>query len=259
MPSRSPTRRQLLSASGSGLAVALAGCTGFDSHSISGSAADNGAFESSHEYETLFVRAADETPVAYPDAESAEDERDRPGRRYSGFFVTDTDEAAALRLTVDGADATDVRDFVDATDFDDESIIVDQRRIDDCYRRRLLAVRANDDSIRTRYCRELKAPTTPCEAEKTVAEAIFVRVHRPYDDHPSSRASSEGASCPDGDDDTADSDTVADGESTGEGSNDGNATDDTGNGDSNTDDPNDDGDGTDGSDGADAGNAEDRR
>lgn len=258
MPSRFPTRRQLLSASGGSLAVALAGCTGFDSHSVSGTATDDGTFESSHEYETLFVRATDETPVAYPDAEAAEDDRDRPGRQYSGFFVTDADEAAALRLTVDGADAADVRDFVDATDFDGESIIVDQRRIDDCYRRRLLAVRANDDSIRTRYCRELKAPTTPCEAETTVAEAIFIRVHRPYDDHPSSRASSEGASCPDGDDDTAGSDT--DGESTGEGSNDGNATDDdAGDGDSNTDDPNGDGDGTDGSDGADAENAEDGR
>lgn len=248
MPSKFPTRRQLLSASGGGLAVALAGCAGSDGHSVSGTATDDGAFESSHEYETLFVRAADETPVAYPDAETAEDGGDRPERRNPAFFVIDTDEAAALRLTIDGADAADVRDFVDATDFDGESIIVDQRRIDDCYRRRLLAVRANDDSIRTRYCRELKSPTTPCEAEKTVTEAIFVRVHRPYDDHPSTRSSSEGASCPGGGDATAGADADVDGEPTGEEPNDGNETDDhAGDGDAN------------GDDGTDAENAEDRR
>lgn len=200
MPSRFPTRRQLLGANAGCLSVALAGCSDVDL--LSESANDDNAFGVTHEYESLSVRAGDERPVAYPDAEAATDDDQQGLDRYSGFYVIDPEEASALRLTVDGTDADDVREFLDATDFESESIVVNQRRIRDCYRRRILAVRADIDTVQTRYCSEQKAPATPCEAEKAVVEALFVRVHRSYNERPSSRMNSEEGSCPDGDETT---------------------------------------------------------
>lgn len=200
MPSRFPTRRQLLGASAGCLSVALAGCS--DIGMFSESAADDNAFGVTREYESLSVRTVDERPIAYPDAEAATDDGQQGLDQYSGFYVIDSEEASTLQLTVDGTDAADVREFLDATDFESESIVVDQRRIGDCYRRRILAVYADIDTVQTRYCSEQKAPMTPCKAEKIAVEALFVRVHRSYNERPSSRMTSEEGPCPDGDETT---------------------------------------------------------
>ncbi|WP_222919064.1 hypothetical protein [Natrinema sp. SYSU A 869] len=197
MPSVLLSRRRLLSASGGCLSVATAGCAGTESSdSATGTADDGVRVESSHEYEKKAVRVERDSPFVYPNDEAADHAEDGLGARlHASFFVTNTDDAAALRIDAPDADAADVRSFVEATDFAAESVLVDQRSIDDCYRRRLLGVRAADDSVRTSYCRELKAPTSACEAQKTVLEATLVRIHRPYEDHPSSRSSSESRSC----------------------------------------------------------------
>ncbi|NUB92066.1 hypothetical protein HT576_13675 [Haloterrigena sp. SYSU A121-1] len=203
MPSTSLSRRRLLAASGGCLSAAFAGCVGFsEGESVSGhSSSEGGTLESTHEYESLSIRSTDDTPVAYSSEDAAEDAEEKRAPRYlADFFVTDEDDAAALWFT--GAAADDdvdaARAFVEETDFDGESIYVDQRSIDDCYRRRLLSVRAADGEFRTDYCRALKAPMEPCEADRSVTEAVFVRVHRPYDDPPSSRGSSERTTCPSG-------------------------------------------------------------
>lgn len=200
MPSTSISRRRLLAASGGGLSAALAGCTAFDgSESISGHSSDGGTVESTHDYESLFFRSEDDTPVADPSEDVADDANENRGPRYlDGFFVVDEDDAASLWLTdtTTAADTDAARAFVEGTDFESESVVVDQRSIDDCYRRHLLGVRAADDEFRTSYCREMKAATEPCEADTTVVEAIFVRVHRPYDEPPSNRGSSETSTCP---------------------------------------------------------------
>ncbi|SEQ25397.1 hypothetical protein [Natrinema salaciae] len=195
MPSAPFSRRRLLTAGGGCLStLSLAGCAETRTSGSASESVDGGTVESTHEYESLSVRSAENTVFVYPNDDAAADTGDGPESQLNArFLVIDSDAASAMRI--DG-DATDARAFVEATDFDRESVFVDQRSIDDCYRRHLLGVRAHDDSVRTDYCRELKAPTTPCEAEKTVMEAVFVRINRPYEDHPSSRASSESGSCP---------------------------------------------------------------
>lgn len=197
MPSTLVSRRRLLAASGGCLSAAFAGCLEFSgSESVSGHAADSGTVESTHDYESLAVRAADETLVAYPSEDDAEANDEEARALHAGFFVVDEADAAALWIDPAVDEAAAARAFVEETDFERQSIVVEQRPIDDCYRRRLLGVRAADDSVRTDFCRELKAPTTPCEADETVVEATFVRVHRPYDERPSSRSSSEANGCP---------------------------------------------------------------
>ncbi|ADB60674.1 hypothetical protein Htur_1789 [Haloterrigena turkmenica DSM 5511] len=200
MPSTSISRRRLLAAGGGCLSAAFAGCVEFsEGESVSGHSSEGGTFESTHEYESLSIRSADDTPVAYSSEDAAEDgDENREPRHLDTVFVTNEDDATALWFTDAAADddVDTARAFVEETNFESETVVVDQRSIDDCYRRHLLGVRAADDEFRTSYCREMKAATEPCEADKTVVEAIFVRVHRPYGDPPSSRGSSERTTCP---------------------------------------------------------------
>lgn len=207
MPSSTVSRRRLLAAGSGLLSVAFAGCAGGSNSSGTGAeyGESNGeTLESSHEYESLFVRSDDPTLFIYQneeDANEAADARDEDGYASptgrSTVFVLSEDDAAALWIDAGDADtdASDIRAFVDGTDFETQSVVVEQRTIEDCYDRRLLGVRARDDDFRTQYCRSLKEPTTLCEADRTVMEAIVLRVDRPYDESPSSRASSESGSC----------------------------------------------------------------
>lgn len=206
MPSRTVPRRRLLAAGSGLLSAAIAGCAGDSSSSGTVVESDErgGTFESSHEYESLFVRSDGGNHFIYrneDDANEAAEAEDEDGyvspAGRSTLFVLDADDVADLWVDASDADteASDIRAFVDETDFETQSIVVEQRTIEDCYDRRLLGVRASDDDFRTQYCRSLKEPTTPCEADKTVMEAIVLRVDRPYDESPSSRGSSESGSC----------------------------------------------------------------
>ncbi|MDF9746668.1 hypothetical protein [Natrinema salsiterrestre] len=201
MPSTRISRRRLLATGGSCLSAAVAGCSGTGgSTTESGTARDTGRpFESTHEYDELFVRSADDEPFIHPDDAAAqrEEEQDRPPRHTRSFFVIDEDGADSLRIDLEenAEAAAEIREFVADTDFGTESIVVDQRPIGDCYHRRVLSVRAMDDDFHRQYCRTLKDPMTPCEADTDVMEAVVFRIRRPYEDAPSSHSSSESASC----------------------------------------------------------------
>lgn len=192
MPSTDIPRRRLLAAGGC-LSAVLAGCAGIGESETTSehTATDGGTPMPSDEYDALTLRSDDDEHFVVTDTDS---DRSRPGGRAVDFVVT---EDAAADVRIDSDDAADARSFLEATDFENESVVIEQRPIDDCYRRHLLSVRARPDEFRTQYCRSLKAPTTPCEADVTVMEAIFVRVQQAYDNSPASRASGESSSCPD--------------------------------------------------------------
>lgn len=201
MPSTTVSRRRVLATASSALALVGAGCaeSGSSGTTVERSASEGAPLESSHEYESIAVRSAENEIFVHRDEEAAEaaDERDgyRSGRER--VFVVDDEAATALRIETNERDASQIREFVEATDFENESVVVEQRSIGDCYRRRLLAVQAGDEEFRTEYCQTLKDATTPCEAGKEIVEAIIIRVQRPYDDAPSSYASSESHACRD--------------------------------------------------------------
>ncbi|MFC3959872.1 hypothetical protein [Halovivax cerinus] len=209
MPSGDWTRRGVLAAGGACVAGALAGCsrTEFRESSSHRSTVDLGGTDvSTHEYEVLFARAETDSQFVFPDEDAAEKYSANGGadsayaRLNSTFFVLD--DAAADTLRIETA-AADLRSFVAATDFESESIVVEQRSIGDCYYRELTGVEARDDDFRFHLCRWLKEPTTRCEADKRVMEAIVIRVARPYRDRPSSSGSSESMVCRSADSDAA--------------------------------------------------------
>ncbi|NGM70889.1 hypothetical protein G6M89_18095 [Natronolimnobius sp. AArcel1] len=216
MPSSTPARRQLLAAAGSALSVAVAGCTGgFDGGSVfeqntSDEVTANSTHEhtvterpstdSSHRGETLSIRSDDAKHFVYSDAETAADaadaDEDEPILAHErALFITDTEDADALEITADETAEREIQAFVDDTDFEQQSVVIDQRTIEDCYERHLLDVTARGNSFRTEYCQHLKSPETTCEADYERMEAVVIRVDRPYNDGPTSRSSSESMSC----------------------------------------------------------------
>ncbi|AEH37917.1 hypothetical protein [Halopiger xanaduensis] len=209
MPSTTVSRRRLLAVGSGCLSLAIAGCAGeSESEStVEGKGSDEptgeSTVESTHEYESLFVRSDGDGHFIYRDEERANEAAEtsdadgassRPYIR-SPLFVVDEDDADALRIETDATRADEIRAFVAETDFESESIVIDQRTIEDCYRRHIEGIRAGG-SFHTDYCQSLKGPMTPCEAGKEVMEAVILRVHRPYNEAPSSRSSSESHSCP---------------------------------------------------------------
>ncbi|SFB99460.1 hypothetical protein SAMN05444422_103407 [Halobiforma haloterrestris] len=204
-PSRSRSRRRLLAAAGGCLATVFAGCAGDGSESTTESSASegppDGGFDSTHEYESLFVRADDPDPFVYRSEDEAEDAQDDEtvAHRLSRLFVVDESAAADLWIEPGLADEdeSEIRDFLEATDFESQSVVVHQRTIEDCYERRLLGIEARDDEYRARFCQTLKAPMTPCEADRELMEAILVRIDRSYAERPSTSGGSEHMSCPD--------------------------------------------------------------
>lgn len=195
MPSTDLSRRRLLAAGGC-LSAVVAGCTGIgESEPATHTVSEGGEPIPSDEYESLTLRSNDDELFVSDGSDPPDDDpHPRPPKRVLEFVLSEA-AASELRIDADDVDADEARAFLESTDFETESIAIDQRTIDDCYRRHVLSVQANPDEFRTQYCRSLKAPTTPCEDDATVVEAIFFRLDRAYDEAPSSRASSESASC----------------------------------------------------------------
>lgn len=206
MPSSLRSRRRFLASGAGVLAATLAGCAGDDRGGSSDrqvdEVSDDPSFESTHEYETLFVRADDDERFVYRTEDEANEAREEDDDRSSIYrrstiLVLEDEDATELWVDPDLPDEDDdsIQAFLEETDFATQSVVVLQRSIEDCYDRQLLGVQASDDEFRTSFCRSLKDPMTPCEADRELMEAVFVRVHRPYEDRPSSRGSSEHMSC----------------------------------------------------------------
>ncbi|MHC3438936.1 hypothetical protein ACYJ1Y_12760 [Natrialbaceae archaeon A-gly3] len=194
MPSTERSRRQLLAGVGGCLSIVIAGCTGRDSGtSIEMNESDRPS-RYSEEHEAMTVRSGDDSQFVYWDGEEPdEDDDDTPIPGRGRLFVLEEADVSDLRIDEDNEA---VQAFLDDTDFETESVIVDNRLIKDCYERYVLGVRTESDRVRVQYCQTLKEPTTPCDADREIMEAIFIRIGRAYDDAPSGWGSSESMTCP---------------------------------------------------------------
>ncbi|MEY7849891.1 hypothetical protein AB7C87_11920 [Natrarchaeobius sp. A-rgal3] len=199
MPSSECTRRRLIACGTGCLSALVAGCTGTDTRETTSAeheAREGGQPSPSDEYDLLTLRSDDAEAIVYPSDEPPEDDDEYHAKlsRRRPQFIVDADDDADL--VIDSPDEPEARAFIEETDFEFESVVVEQRTIEDCYHRHVLSVQANEDNFRTEFCRSLKSPTTSCEADLEVMEALFFRVQRAYDDPPSSRSSSDSMSCP---------------------------------------------------------------
>ncbi len=176
-------RRQYIRAAGLTLAGSLSGCLGSTSESMSGSTSTDPSTVPGTEAMAAHrsIRADTDQPVIYDG-----------DRSLQARVLTLSDALADVQITA----ATDqIRSFVRETEFETQSILLEQRVIPDCYERTLVGLRAEPDEIRVWYCRSMKAPTTACEADTDRMEVLLTRIDREYETRPSGIGASERQGC----------------------------------------------------------------
>lgn len=186
------SRRRHLALVGGALA-ALAGCSGYSTDTtVEEEVSDSRGrmpSEGTRDFQARSLRVPGEEPFV-----SLGDPPERERRRRQQFVLEDED-ATALQFHVDHDDVDSVQSFVEATDYDEASVVIHQRPIDDCYERHVEYVIAQPDRYRVQFCRTLKDATTPCSADETGMEALFIRLPRAYESRPSRRGSGERSRC----------------------------------------------------------------
>jgi hypothetical protein len=189
------TRRGVLLGA-AGLLAGLAGCnedTGDDGTPAERTPTDPGeprdvGEDGTRDPEQYALRGDDDGVIAWfaegPGAAGA-DTSDSDGTTDAGTIPPDerrdegviADEATAATLSfgdVDGAE--EAREFVEATDFDSESIYLDQTPLGDCYRLELCSADWGGEELSLRYVSVLQDYDVACSGRDRDTLAMFVRV-----------------------------------------------------------------------------------
>jgi len=179
-----PTRRRLLQAA-TVAAAGLAGCSGLvgeessstRSVSESGATLPNGTAESDPEF--VLVRANTDRPPLRLVERDAEPTESRPReRRYRRIRseVIDTASRAEQLEVADGAGGASVASFVSETAFESETLYLDTRSVEECFRLELCTVSWTADEVSTSYARPLRPYDEPCGADEEVYESRLIRI-----------------------------------------------------------------------------------
>ncbi|WP_336338609.1 hypothetical protein [Haloarcula brevis] len=199
-----PSTRRALLHSACGLATLFAGCNGLfeggtgstRTPTESDDAAAPGA-GSMTDPETVVARVdADRRPVWLDDDGRPTEIRHRD-RLQSEIIDT---AAKADRLGVaETVDRQAIESFLDETDFDTETIYIQNVRIEECFRLSLCRVQWSPDRISTDYGRVSRPYDERCTAGETVYAVWFIRIPQALDaDGVTSFSSSIGGSGCDG-------------------------------------------------------------
>mgnify|MGYP006281434213 CR=1 FL=1 len=182
MPSDTPrsTRRRVLASTVAALGLtALAGCSGSGSGSASSRAGPD-----AEPPEDALVSPPHVTlrgPATEPNVvreTAAENETPSPGTEIDDWahyvLANGADADAVTFADVDGAD--EAKRFLEATNFDSETVYVERHLVGECYRHQLCWVRWTDEMIETDYARTLRDADVACEADTRVAVTNLIRL-----------------------------------------------------------------------------------
>lgn len=171
------TRRSLLHGV-AGLAVALAGCGGLGGSSEStftengGSAPDGPG--SLSDPEMLLTRSEnDRSPIWHGDRSEQTPRRTDP---IDDSVVIDTVTKANRLSVADGGDRDRLESFLDGTDFESETLYLQNIRVKECFVLDLCRIQWQSDEIRTDYVRRLRPYTESCAVETRVFEGRLIRI-----------------------------------------------------------------------------------
>ena len=185
----SHTRRQFLAVT----AVAtggVAGCLGSESSvSRSGSSTEGPGRTVPDEQATtepplLFRRGeADQPPIRLAENEDegdsgADDERVRGHDRHPQYRVIDSASMADRLVdnTTDSSGDGDLESFVSSTAFDSETLYLETRQVEQCFRLSLCYISWQDNEIRTDYGRLLRPYDERCSVDATAFESRLFRL-----------------------------------------------------------------------------------
>lgn len=175
------TRRRLLGGTAA-LFAGLAGCSGSSTTDSNTGTPPAGA-NVAHDPERHALRTVDERPPVWlppegagaTDAASGDATAGRPDRVRA--FVLVASEATARRLRfadVDGAD--EARAFATATDFDAETLYLDNHSVEACRRLELCHVAWSDTDVDTQYGGYYRDADVSCDADARHAVSWLIRI-----------------------------------------------------------------------------------
>ena len=175
------TRRRALHVAVAGLA-GLAGCNRLAGESASsGSSVESGGARTEEgdtetDPPTVLRRADSEAPpIRPPDFERARsDSPDGDSLSFRAEHLVVDSASTAGGLTADNGEA--VSEFVSRTDFDSETLYLETRQVEACYRLRLCSVSWQSEKVRTEYARVLRPYDERCAADTAVFESRLIRL-----------------------------------------------------------------------------------
>ncbi|MEA1930319.1 MAG: hypothetical protein U9O06_02080 [Euryarchaeota archaeon] len=182
----SHTRRRVLAVAAAAVG-GVAGCLGSESSSSESHSRTDGPGRTIPDEQTttapptLFRRTdSAQPPIRLPETDSSEDETPSPIREHYPRTTLVDSASMADRLVDDAggdsSDDTDLASFVSATDFDAESLYLETRQVDQCFRLSLCYLSWQDNEIRTDYGRVLRPYDEQCTAEATAFESRLFRL-----------------------------------------------------------------------------------
>ncbi|GAB7013017.1 hypothetical protein ACFQEQ_14370 [Halolamina salina] len=188
----SKTARRSFLTGAVGVAAALAGCSGSESHS---SPPEDGTIVTDHVTATT-RSTGDRPPIVAPREDAGGNTDDgSTAEPITLHTVESEDGAEAFEFAEDATNVAAARRLLAETDYDSESVFVFQTRIGECYRLKLNYVtRGDDGDPNIQFCRVIRDAHTACEREASDHTAALVRLPFPADGYDGLSAGS-GGSC----------------------------------------------------------------
>jgi hypothetical protein len=171
------TRRRALHAA-TAIVAGFAGCSGESSSSSSypseaiGSLAVDPESYSLRNPDSDTVFWSGERPTTTGDDEGLHHESHR-------FVATPEDAASVSFADVPGAD--EARAFLEATDYDAETVYAEQWFVGECYAQELCYVQWSETEIETSYSRRYRDADVRCETDARDVVATLIRLPEPFD------------------------------------------------------------------------------
>lgn len=183
LPPSTHSRRTLLAGVGAGLATALAGCSGSETHQ---SSPVGGTLVTDH---TVAMTRSDEQPPIIAPQETTTgagsvDESSPPPEPRSLDVVESESDTEALAYAEDATNVTAVRRLVAETAYASESVLLYRTRIGECYRLQLNYITRDDDGgPNVQFCQAIRQAEIDCERNGRNHVAAAVRLPFPGDEY----------------------------------------------------------------------------
>ncbi|MDG5778719.1 hypothetical protein VB773_20985 [Haloarculaceae archaeon H-GB2-1] len=171
-----------------GAVTSLAGCSGIASNSGRASSdspggeatvTDGPSSGTTTDPETVLIRAHMDRPPVWLN-EPGSDDSGRPTPRPDGHHIESIvldSEARADRLSVDAdVDSTRVTSFLQATDFEAETVFVETIRVEECFRLDLCRISWQPEKVSTDYTRRNRPWDEQCAVDEQVYEVRIIRI-----------------------------------------------------------------------------------
>ncbi|MDQ2074378.1 hypothetical protein ACODNH_22140 [Haloarcula sp. NS06] len=177
-----PSTRRTLLHSVCGLATVLSGCSGVfegSDESTRTASKNNGSSASGagsvSDPDAVVTRVdADRQPVWLADGDGRPTES--PHSRRLESKIIDTASQADQVTVAEDADRPLIRTFLDETDFDTETVYVQNMMTEECFRLTLCQIRWTSDNISTDYGRVSRPYDASCTAGNKVYAVWFIRI-----------------------------------------------------------------------------------